>query len=64
MAEINERGPRGPKGEQGQQGEQGEQGDPGESLAAWLDRHPGTVLYIAIMVTASLLLQLVLVVTR
>lgn len=55
---VGERGPRGPKGEKG------DQGDPGESLAAWLDRHPGTVLYIAIMVTASVLLQIALLVTR
>jgi len=55
---VAERGPRGPKGEKG------EQGDPGESLASWLDRHPGTVLYIAIMVTASVLLQIALLVTR
>lgn len=30
----------------------------------WLDNHPGTVLYIAIMVTASVILQLVQVLSQ
>jgi hypothetical protein len=35
-----------------------------DSLASWVERHPGTMLYIAIMVTASVVLQAVLVVFR
>jgi hypothetical protein len=32
-----------------------------DTLASWIERHPGTMLYVAIMVTASVILQAVLV---
>jgi hypothetical protein len=49
---VGERGPR------GYQGPKGPKGDTGDSLSRWINDHPGTVLYIAIMVTASVFLQL------
>ena len=37
---------------------------PTDWMQDWLDNHPGTVLYIAIMVTASVILQMIQVVSQ
>lgn len=41
-----------------------EEGDDLTALAGWVNDHPGTMLYIAILVTASVALQAVLVFFR
>jgi hypothetical protein len=50
-------GERGATGATGATGARGPKGDRGDSLSEWMEDHPGTILYIALMVTASVALQ-------